>query len=108
MMSRKGDYVFYESKKFPGVFYGKKRQTRSEKYAWLYQGKGINILSAIGQNMAGMMNGMMSGLNAPAQQTTPTPPPIPGSAITDSKSPILYIFFSSPLKMYIFRVVTTR
>lgn len=51
MMSRKGDYVFYESKKFPGVFYGKKRQTRSEKYAWLYQGKGINILSAIGQNM---------------------------------------------------------
>ena len=51
MMSRKGDYVFYESKKFPGVFYGKKLQTRSEKYAWLYQGKGINILSAIGQNM---------------------------------------------------------
>lgn len=45
------NYVYKESKDFPGVLFFKKRQTRKERYSWLYQGKGINALAAINQAM---------------------------------------------------------
>lgn len=50
-MSRKDEYEYIESKKFPGVKYFGRRQSWHQRYAWLYQGKGINVLSTINQAM---------------------------------------------------------
>ena len=45
-MSRKDEYEYIESKKFPGVKYFGRRQSWHQRYAWLYQGKGIDDSNA--------------------------------------------------------------